>query len=77
MKWMEKRCGMWCPEDRLRVTSYPAFALVPLSVLSFGLSVWLVDGRLGLTLALMCLFINGLGVCQSLLFLVGVELNEN
>lgn len=59
--WKAKR-GFWYPEDRLRASLIGALILVPLSVLGSGLLTQYVGGPIGLTLNLLCLFINGLGV---------------
>lgn len=56
-----KRGGVWYPEDRLRGTLVGAL-LCPLSVLGSGLLTQYVPGKVGLTLNLICLFFNGLGV---------------
>lgn len=58
-----KRGGVWLPEDRLRGTQLGAALLVPLSVLFSGIITTFVPGRAGLVLNLLCLFVNGLGVC--------------
>jgi hypothetical protein len=62
-----RRGGVWCPEDRLRITLYAACTLVPLSVLFFGLCTQFVSGNLGLALNLVCLSINGFGVVWQFL----------
>jgi MFS family permease len=62
IKWRERRGGVWYPEDRLRATMSGALFLVPLSVLCSGLLTQFVDGKIGLILNLMCLFMNGVGV---------------
>jgi len=59
---VRKRKGVWYPEDRLRAAWIPFSIIVPLSVLGFGLVNKFVDGNLGLTLSLVCLFFNGTGV---------------
>lgn len=46
----------------MRGTLFGAAVLVPLSVLFSGLTTHYVGGMLGLTLNLICLFFNGLGV---------------
>ncbi|KAF8638900.1 hypothetical protein AX17_001951 [Amanita inopinata Kibby_2008] len=61
VKWRERR-GVWYPEDRLRATLPGALALVPLSLLLSGLITRYVGGPIGLTLNLICLFLNGIGV---------------
>ena len=43
----------------------PFAVLVSLSVLGFGLVNKLVDGNVGLTLSLVCLFFNGGGVMDE------------
>ncbi|KAF4578254.1 hypothetical protein EYR40_001585 [Pleurotus pulmonarius] len=61
-KRRKARGGIWCPEDRLRVTLIAAGLLAPLSVLAAGFITEYVPGTVGLVLNLICLFINGLGV---------------
>lgn len=61
-KWRAKRNGVWCPEDRLRGVYIGALFLMPLSVGLAGLVMAYVDGPLGLTITLICLFANGMGV---------------
>uniref|UniRef100_A0A8H8CHZ4 Major facilitator superfamily (MFS) profile domain-containing protein n=1 Tax=Psilocybe cubensis TaxID=181762 RepID=A0A8H8CHZ4_PSICU len=61
VQWRRKRAGVWYPEDRLRVAIVPAATLVPISLIAFGLTVRFIDGTLGLTICLFCLFLNGLG----------------
>ncbi|KXN87018.1 putative transporter AQR1 [Leucoagaricus sp. SymC.cos] len=60
--WKRKRRGVWYPEDRLRATFSGGLIFVPLSVLGCGLVTQYVEGPIGLTLNLMLLFMNGLGV---------------
>ncbi|KAF9528275.1 major facilitator superfamily domain-containing protein [Crepidotus variabilis] len=62
IKWRAKRNGVWYAEDRLRVTIPGALYYVPLSNLMSGIFVTYVDGPVGLTLNLFCLFLNGFGV---------------
>jgi len=62
VQWREKRGGIWHPEDRLRATLFGAAVLVPFSVLASGLVTQFIEGKIGLVLNLVCLFINGLGV---------------
>ena len=66
IKWRKKRNGVWYPEDRLRAVIVPLAAIVPLSLLAFGLVNKLVDGNLGVVLSLVCLFVNGGGVSGQL-----------
>ena len=60
--WREKRGGKWVPEDRLRATLSGALVLVPVSILVSGLVTEYVRGWPGITLNLVCLFFNGVGV---------------
>ena len=62
IKWRKKRNGVWYPEDRLRAAIVPLGIIIPLSLMAFGLVNKFVDGKLGLVLSLMCLFVNGGGV---------------
>jgi hypothetical protein len=54
------------PEDRLRATLWGAAIFIPLSVLASGILTQFLDGRVGLGLKLVCLFLNGMGVCPVL-----------
>lgn len=60
--YYRKKRGVWYPEDRLRAALVGALILVPLSVFISGLLTEYVPGTLGLTLNLVCLFVNGFGV---------------
>jgi hypothetical protein len=61
--WRARRNGVWVPEDRLRVALLGAGVLVPLSVVVFGLSTTYIANRpLGLTIDMLALFANGIGV---------------
>ncbi|KAG2070054.1 MFS general substrate transporter [Suillus decipiens] len=60
--WLEKRKGVWYPEDRLRATWVGGMCLVPLSMVASGLLTTYVGGSIGLALNLLCLFTNGVGV---------------
>ena len=62
IQWRRKRKGVWYPEDRLRAAIVPLAAIIPLSLLAFGLVNKFVDGNSGLVLSLLCLFVNGGGV---------------
>ncbi|CAL1703109.1 unnamed protein product [Somion occarium] len=62
IKWRKRRGGEWVPEDRLRGLWVGAALCVPISVLLFGFVTEYIEGRLGIVLDLVCLFINGLGV---------------
>lgn len=62
MNQRRRRGGKWVPEDRLIVTLWGAGFLVPLSVLGCGLVTRYVDGKVGLAINLVSLFVNGLGV---------------
>ena len=73
IKWRRKRKGVWYPEDRLRAAIVPMAVLIPLSLLAFGLVNKLVDGKLGLVLSLVCLFINGGGVSGQALWILQKE----
>jgi MFS family permease len=66
-KWGLRRKGVWYPEDRLRATWIGGLFMVPLSVGASGLLTTYVGGPVGLSLNLLCLFINGMGVGLCLL----------
>jgi hypothetical protein len=61
-KWRARRKGVWYPEDRLRATWIGGLFMVPLSVAASGLITTYVGGPIGLSLNLMCLYTNGMGV---------------
>ncbi|OAX33670.1 MFS general substrate transporter [Rhizopogon vinicolor AM-OR11-026] len=61
-KWRVRRKGMWYPEDRLRATWIGGLFMVPLSIAASGLLTTYVGGPIGLSLNLLCLYINGMGV---------------
>ncbi|OJA12284.1 hypothetical protein AZE42_11055 [Rhizopogon vesiculosus] len=61
-KWRVRRKGVWYPEDRLRATWIGGLFMVPLSIGASGLLTAYVSGPIGLSLNLLCLFINGMGV---------------
>jgi hypothetical protein len=61
-----RREGEWVPEDRLRATLFGALILLPLSVLIFGLTTQFVPGKFGLMIDIVCVFMNGVGVCTRL-----------
>ena len=65
VRWRERRGGRWVPEDRLRATLWGAAIFIPLSVLASGIVTQFVEGRVGLGLNLVCLFLNGMGVCPG------------
>ncbi|KAG2108054.1 major facilitator superfamily domain-containing protein [Suillus discolor] len=60
-RWREKRRGAWCPEDRLRA-AWIGGLIVPLSIGASGLITTYIGGPIGLTLNILCLYANGLGV---------------
>ncbi|KAF5318029.1 hypothetical protein D9619_012107 [Psilocybe cf. subviscida] len=62
IQWREKRKGAWYPEDRLRAALIPFALVAPIPILVYGLVNQYVDGPLGLTTCLLCLFISGAGV---------------
>ncbi|CAL1703106.1 unnamed protein product [Somion occarium] len=63
VKGRKRRGGEWVPEDRLRGLWFAAAILAPISVLSFSLVIRYIDNvPLGVVLALICLFFNGMGV---------------
>ncbi|KAG1731239.1 major facilitator superfamily domain-containing protein [Suillus paluster] len=61
-RWREKRKGVWFPEDRLRATWIGGLFMVPLSIGASGLITTYVGGPIGLSLNLLCLYLNGMGV---------------
>ncbi|OAX35759.1 MFS general substrate transporter [Rhizopogon vinicolor AM-OR11-026] len=66
IKWRARRKGVWYPEDRLRATWIGGLFLVPLSIGASGLLTEYVGGPIGLTLNLLCLYTNGVGVAFAL-----------
>jgi hypothetical protein len=61
-KWRVRREGVWYPEDRLRATWIGGLFMVPLSLGASGLLTAYAGGPIGLSLNLLCLYINGMGV---------------
>ncbi|OJA17890.1 hypothetical protein AZE42_08679 [Rhizopogon vesiculosus] len=61
-KWRARRKGVWHPEDRLKATWIGGLCIVPLSITASGLLTAYAGGPMGLSLNLLCLFMNGLGV---------------
>lgn len=57
-KWKKKRNGVWYPEDRLQGIYIGALWLVPLSVGLVGVVATYIDGPIGLSVCLLCLFTN-------------------
>ncbi|KAF8521417.1 major facilitator superfamily domain-containing protein [Hysterangium stoloniferum] len=57
-----RRQGKWNPEDRLLAAMPGALFLVPCALIVFAISVTFISGKIGLTICLICLFINGMGV---------------
>jgi MFS family permease len=66
-KWQARRKGVWYPEDRLRATWIGGLIMVPISIAASGLLTTYVGGPIGLSLNLLCLYMNGMGVGLSLL----------
>ncbi|KAJ8582381.1 MFS general substrate transporter [Rhizopogon salebrosus TDB-379] len=60
-RWGSRRKGVWYPEDRLRATWIGGLFMVPLSIAASGLLTY-VSGPIGLSLNLLCLHMNGMGV---------------
>ncbi|VDC03564.1 unnamed protein product [Peniophora sp. CBMAI 1063] len=58
--------GTWVPEDRLRASVPGVAALVPISLLGFGLTIRFIPGTAGLVVCLVLLFIHGVGIDYSL-----------
>lgn len=75
-KWKKKRSGVWCPEDRLQGIYIGALWLVPLSVGLAGVVATYIDGPIGLSICLLCLFTNGVGVGVSLLISYRQDLTQ-
>lgn len=62
VRYRRQRGGVWYPEDRLRAALY-ALPLVPISMFITGLSITYISNKTwGLTVFLVCLFVNGVGV---------------
>ncbi|KAJ8588637.1 MFS general substrate transporter [Rhizopogon salebrosus TDB-379] len=61
-KWRARRKGVWYPEDRLRATWIGGLFMVPISIGASGLLTAYVGGPIGLSLNLLCLYTNGMGV---------------
>ncbi|KAF9026821.1 MFS general substrate transporter [Hymenopellis radicata] len=54
--------SVWRPEERLKAALFGALVPVPLSILLSGLITKYIPGPLGLSLNLICFFMNGIGV---------------
>jgi hypothetical protein len=65
IRWRRKRAGVWVPEDRLRAC-LPGAILAPLATLVSGLATAYISGPLGLSINLVALFLNGIGVDVTL-----------
>jgi hypothetical protein len=64
-RWLEKRRGVWCPEDRLRATWIGGLIMVPLSIGASGLITTYIGGPIGLALNILCIYANGVGVSPT------------
>ncbi|KAM0790479.1 hypothetical protein ACM66B_003355 [Microbotryomycetes sp. NB124-2] len=60
--YLKKRNGVYVPEDRLRATLIGGGILLPASVLVLGWILDRVDGKAGLALTVVLLFIDGAGL---------------
>lgn len=58
----KRRLGKWYPEDRLLATVPGGLVLVPFALTVFAYTATYVPGKTGLTICLICLFFNGMGV---------------
>ncbi|ESK87314.1 mfs dha1 amino acid exporter [Moniliophthora roreri MCA 2997] len=62
-KLLKARGGTWYPEDRLRASLLGGAVLVPLSTLGIGFTTHFISSpKIGLTLDMILLFINGFGI---------------
>jgi len=62
IKWRKRRNGKWVPEDRLRATLIGGGVCVPGSLVMCGLVTSFIPGTLGISLNIISMFINGVGV---------------
>lgn len=62
IKWRQRRGGIWVPEDRLRASLLGGGIFLPLSVLLSGITIRYIGGVTGISLNLILLFFNGVGV---------------
>ncbi|KAF8521614.1 major facilitator superfamily domain-containing protein [Hysterangium stoloniferum] len=58
----DRRQGKWNPEDRLLAAIPGALFIIPCALITFALSVVFIPGKVGLTISLIALFFNGMGV---------------
>ncbi|KAF8499334.1 major facilitator superfamily domain-containing protein [Hysterangium stoloniferum] len=56
------RQGKWFPEDRLLAAIPGLLFLTPCALITLGLSIAFIPGNVGLTISLICLFFNAMGV---------------
>ncbi|KAF8499335.1 MFS DHA1 amino acid exporter [Hysterangium stoloniferum] len=56
-----RRQGKWFPEDRLLAAIPSLLFLMPCAVITLGLSIAFIPGKVGLTISLICLFFNAMG----------------
>ncbi|KAF8499333.1 MFS general substrate transporter, partial [Hysterangium stoloniferum] len=61
-----RRQGKWIPEDRLLATIPGLLLLMPCALIILALSISFVPGGIGLTISLVCLFFNGMGVDMTI-----------
>ena len=65
ISWRKRR-GFWCPEDRLRATTFGGVVLAPMSIIGSGIVTQFCDATTGMmVLNFFCLFLNGVGVSLS------------
>ncbi|KAF4614431.1 hypothetical protein D9613_003523 [Agrocybe pediades] len=62
ISWRKRRGGVWYPEDRLRAALLPYALIIPITLVIFGLANQFIDGKLGLSICLICLYVNGIGI---------------
>ncbi|KAI0353917.1 MFS general substrate transporter [Trametes cingulata] len=62
IKGRARRGGQWVPEDRLRATLSGALVFIPLSTLFSGLATQFIPGATGITINVICLFVNGVAL---------------
>lgn len=60
--WLKRRQGVYIPEDRLRATLVGAGGILPGSVLALGWVLDRVEGKVGLGLTVVLLFLDGVGL---------------
>ncbi|KAF8499338.1 MFS general substrate transporter [Hysterangium stoloniferum] len=57
-----RRQGKWFPEDRLLAAIPALLFFMPCALITLGLSIAFIPGKVGLTISLICIFFNAMGL---------------